>query len=129
MNKKIMVVDDDKEFLEELRETLTLSGYDLVVVNDATMVLGLVSSVKPDVILLDLKMPLKSGFQVADELRHFSEVSHIPIIAMSAFLKDDYAALLNICGIKRCIRKPFHPLDVITQIEEVLSERITYGRS
>ena len=123
MNKKIMVVDDDKEFLEELRETLTLSGYDLIAVNDATLVLDLASSIKPDAILLDLKMPQMSGFQVADELRHLSEVSHIPVIAMSAFLKDEYAALLNICGIKKCLKKPFHPLDVIAQIEEVLAQK------
>lgn len=122
MNKKIMIVDDDREFLEELRETLTLSGYELVAVNDATLVLELASSVKPDLILLDLRMPQKSGFQVADELRHISEVAHIPIIAMSAYLKDDYTSLLNICGIKKCLRKPFHPLDVIGQIEEVLAE-------
>jgi len=80
-------------------------------------------SIKPDVILLDLKMPQMSGFQVADELRHLSEVSHIPVIAMSAFLKDEYAALLNICGIKKCLKKPFHPLDVIAQIEEVLAQK------
>ena len=123
MNKKIMVVDDDNEFLEELRETLTLSGYDLIAVNDATLVLDLASSIKPDAILLDLKMPQMSGFQVADELRHLSEVSHIPVIAMSAFLKDEYAALLNICGIKKCLKKPFHPLDVIAQIEEVLAQK------
>ena len=123
MNKKIMIVDDDKEFLEELRETLVLSGYDLVAVNDATMALDLANSARPDVILLDLKMPQKSGFQVADELRHLSDVSHIPIIAMSAYLKDDYTSLLNICGIKKCLRKPFHPLDVIAQIEQVLLEK------
>ncbi len=122
MNKKIMVVDDDKEFLEELKETLALSGYDLFAVNDAALVLGLASSIKPDVILLDLKMPKMSGFQVADELKHLSEVAHIPIIAMSAFLKDDYAAMLNICGIKRCLKKPFHPLDIIAQIEKALAE-------
>lgn len=123
MNKKIMIVDDDKEFLEELRETLVLSGYDLVAVNDATMALDLANSARPDVILLDLKMPQKSGFQVADELRHLSDVSHVPIIAMSAYLKDDYASLLNICGIKKCLKKPFNPLDVIAQIEQVLLEK------
>lgn len=123
MDRKIMVVDDDKEFLEELREILALSGYELLAVDDATKVLGLARAEKPEVILLDLKMPQKSGFQVADELRHFSELSHIPIIAMSAYLKDDYTALLNLCGIKRYLKKPFYPLDVIAQIEEVLAER------
>ncbi|MDD4938963.1 MAG: response regulator [Candidatus Omnitrophica bacterium] len=123
MGRKVMVIDDDKEFLQELRETLSLSGYELIAVNDASNAVEMVHATKPDVILLDLKMPQKSGFQIADELRHLSEVSNIPIIAMSAYLKDDYSPLLNICGIKECLRKPFNPLDVIAKIEEVLAAK------
>lgn len=122
MNKKIMIVDDNKEFLEELKETLSLSGYDLIAVDDPTLVAEKVRSIKPEVLLLDLKMPKMSGFQVADELKYLSESAHLPIIAMSAFIKDDYAAMLNIYGIKYHIKKPFHPLDVIAKIEEVLAQ-------
>lgn len=57
MGKKIMVIDDDKEFLEGLQETLELSGYDLTVVNDSTKVLDITNKTRPDIILLDLKMP------------------------------------------------------------------------
>jgi DNA-binding response OmpR family regulator len=125
MNKKIMIVDDDKEFLEELKETLSLGGYDLIAVDDPTMVSEKARSIKPDILLLDLKMPKMSGFQVADELKYLSECTHLPIIAMSAFIKDDYAAMLNICGIKYHLKKPFHPLDVIAKIEEVLAQMPT----
>jgi CheY-like chemotaxis protein len=52
-----MVIDDDKEFLEGLQETLELSGYDLTVVNDSTKVLDITNKTRPDIILLDLKMP------------------------------------------------------------------------
>jgi DNA-binding response OmpR family regulator len=122
MNKKIMIVDDDKEFLDELRETLSLSGYDLIAVNDPTLVLEMVRSEKPDVLLLDLKMQKMSGFQVADELKYLSESAHMPIIAISAFIKNDYAPMLNICGIRCHLNKPFRPLDVIAKIEEVLGQ-------
>ena len=119
-NRKVMIVDDDKEFLEELNETLGLSGYDVVSVNDSVAAIDTASRIKPDVILLDLKMPQKSGFQLADELRHLSELSRVPIIVMTGFFKDDYASLLNICGVRKCLKKPFNPLDVIAQIEEAL---------
>jgi len=122
-NKKVMIVDDDKEFLQELEELLLESGYDMIVVDDATAVLDVASRAKPDVILLDLKMPGKSGFQVADELKHISQLSNVPIIAMSGFFKDNYGPLLNICGIKRCLKKPFNPLDIIAEIEEAIAER------
>jgi len=120
--KKIMVVDDDKEFLEELGEMLELSGYDLVAANDAGSAIEVAKEAKPVVILLDLKMPKKSGFQLASELKYFAELERIPIIAMSAFYKDDYKPLLNICGIRKCLTKPFRPLDVIAEIEEALAE-------
>jgi DNA-binding response OmpR family regulator len=121
MERKVLIVDDDKEFLEELQETLHLSGYETVVVNDSSLVAGVASRIKPDVILLDLKMPKKSGFQVADELSHVTELTHIPIIAMSAYFKNDYIPLLNISGIKKWLKKPFNPLDIIAQIEGVLA--------
>lgn len=121
-NRKIVIIDDDKEFLDELREMLELSGYDLVAVDDARIALDVVNKTKPAVVLLDLKMPKKSGFQVANELRYFSESSGVPIIAMSAFYKDNYKLLLEICGIKKCLLKPFQPLDIIAEIEEALAE-------
>lgn len=121
-NKKVMIIDDDREFLEELGELLGRSGYDFVPVEDSRSVLKTAAQSKPDVILLDLKMPYKSGFQLVDELRHFTDLQCVPVIAMTGFFKEGYEPLLHICGIKRCLRKPFNPLDVIAQIEEVLSE-------
>jgi len=53
-----------------------------------------------------LESRLKKGGR-PDELRHFSEVAHIPIIAMSVFLEDGYVVLLNICGIKNALRNHF----------------------
>ena len=121
--KKIMVVDDDKKFLEELTETLRLSDYEPVTVGDSNLVLERVLEEVPDVILLDLKMYPKNGFEIAYALKHFVQVDgagEIPIIAMTGFYKDGYMNLLDMCGIKRCLKKPFKPLDMIEQIEDVL---------
>jgi DNA-binding response OmpR family regulator len=121
--KRVVIVDDDKDFLGELEEVLIMSGYDLVAVNDPMTALGVAAEVKPDVVLLDLKMPKKTGFELASDLGHFFEGSPVPIIAMSAFYKDDFMPLLNFCGIKRCLKKPFNPLDVISEIENALKEK------
>lgn len=119
--KKIMIVDDDREFLEELKETLTSSGYDTTALSNSTSALKMVRKIKPDVILLDLKMQGKSGFQIANELKQLAETAHIPIIAMTAFYTErEYTILTNICGIKTCLIKPFNPLDVIAEIERAL---------
>ncbi|MDD5454854.1 MAG: response regulator [Candidatus Ratteibacteria bacterium] len=119
--KKVMIIDDDKEFLEELTETLSLSDYEPVMFDDPALALQRISKEKPDVILLDLKMFPRSGFEIAHELKHIAGTENIPIIAMTGFYKNGYESLMKMCGIKNCLIKPFKPLDIIAQIEEVLS--------
>ncbi len=120
MNTRVVVVDDDKEFLEELQEILQASGYDLVVVNNSRFALSKIVESKPDVVLLDLKMPGKNGFELATEMNRAFETEEIPVIVMTAYFKDEYKMLMDLCGVKRCLKKPFYPLDVISAIEGVL---------
>ena len=122
--KKIMIVDDDKEFLEELEETLSLSGYYTITIDDSTTAFDVASTMKPDIILLDLKMDKMSGFQVAESLKRFPTTSHIPIIAMTGvFNKKNHFSLMDLCGMDLCIEKPFNPLDVIILIEDLFREQ------
>ena len=121
--KKIMIVDDDKDFLEELKEVLESAGYDVVGLSESTSVPAAVTSHKPDVIILDLRMPLMSGFEVASTLRTLSDAWHIPIIAMTGFYTvEEKSFLMNFCAIKKCLKKPFNPLDIIKEIEWALGE-------
>jgi chemosensory pili system protein ChpA (sensor histidine kinase/response regulator) len=122
--KKIMLVDDNIEFLEEFKEILFFNGYEVVAISDAVSVLKAALTMQPDVILLDLKMPHKSGLQLAYELKHSTKVAHIPIIAMTGFLKEENISFMNICGIEKCIEKPFYPPEAIIQIEEILMEKM-----
>ncbi|MFZ5802825.1 MAG: response regulator [Candidatus Omnitrophota bacterium] len=118
--KAVVVVDDDEIFLQELSELLALSGYQTVAVQDPLRVLDVVRKIRPELVLLDIKMPEKSGFEVAHEIRDLPEGGNIPIIAVSGFFKGDKLPLMEICGINAFLRKPFHPLDVIHAIEKLL---------
>jgi CheY-like chemotaxis protein len=116
-----MIVDDDKVFLEELNETLQLSGYDMVPVNDPVQALDVARAVKPDVVLVDMKMPVKNGFVVAWEIGNCPGLMHVPIIAMSAYFKNETNVLTETCKIRSYLKKPFSPLAVISEIEEALN--------
>ncbi len=121
VSRKIMVVDDDKEFLEELKEMLIFSGYEVTGINDSTIALKVARVVKPDVILLDLRMRSTSGFEIANGLKSLIETSNIPVIAMTGYYTlKEHSWLINFCGIKRCLKKPFNPLDIIAEIEKVM---------
>jgi len=118
MARRIMIVDDNKDFLDELKELLTLSEYEVIAIEDPVDVIPVATEKKPNIILLDLKMPKKNGLQLADEIRHSSELTNIPIIIMTAFLNGNKAIGSEMCGIQQWVKKPFNPLDLIYQIEK-----------
>lgn len=118
--KKVVIIDDDKELLEELKVALDLSGYESVAVNDVDKAISVAKENKPDLVLLDLKMPKKSGLEIGSELVHLDKFKETPIIAMSAFYKEGDFPLLAVHGIKKCLHKPFTLSEVIEEIERLL---------
>ena len=121
-NIKVAIIDDNQDSLRELEKILKMAGYTPVLVNDVLGAVDTVVNNKPDVILMELKMPHSNGFALADAINRVFETNKIPIIAMSNIFKDEFKWLMDFCGIKRWIKKPFLPLDVIWAIESVIEE-------
>jgi CheY-like chemotaxis protein len=117
--KQVMIVDDDKEFLEEISQALESNGYRTVNISESTAAVKEAVERMPAVILLDLKMDKKSGFKIADELMANPKTSGIPVIAITGvFTGQEHKLLMKICNIKECLIKPINPLDIIEKIEE-----------
>jgi len=126
-NKKVVVIDDDKKFLGDVERILVMGGYAPVLVDDASLAAGIVIQYRPDVILMDLSILRKNGCELADVINRVLETSRMPIIAMSAFFKVEFNELLNLFGIRRYLKKPFQPLDVIWAIENEIGESNQLG--
>ncbi|MFZ5802829.1 MAG: response regulator [Candidatus Omnitrophota bacterium] len=116
----IMVVDDDEIFLEELSESLALSGYNMIAVSDPTEVIDLASGLKPKLILLDINMPGKTGLEIIREIGKLPEFDDVPVIVMSGFFQDELMLLNEIRGIKRLVKKPFGLADILGIIRDTL---------
>lgn len=123
MGQTVMMIDDDEVFLDELSEVLSTSGYDTVAVTDTKQAMQTAQEIRPSVILLDLKMPGKNGFELAFELKNRPGLGAIPVIAMSGFFRAQKIPLLELIGIRKCLAKPLNPLDVIWTIEETLGKQ------
>lgn len=122
--KRIMVVDDDAEFLNELEETLSLSGYDVRATTQPGDAVECALQARPDLILLDLRMEGMTGFELANKLRRLPQTQNIPILVMSGYFTEDKdGSLLSFFNMEHYLQKPFNPLDVIFQIERLLKER------
>ena len=125
---RILAIDDDEAFLEELKETLSLSGYDITVFSKAEDALVKINELNPQVLLLDLKMYPKSGFQIAEEIQHFSGWSHFKgwkkmiVISMSGYFKEQkHQEIARDYGVRSFLTKPIHPTALIELIERELS--------
>ena len=118
--KKVLIIDDDKEFLEELGVMLGLGGYETLNINDSSKALDAVQKFKPEVILMDMKMDGLSGYDLTLKLKQNKDTVRIPVIAMSGFYKDDVYNIKSAYGEDKYLKKPFTPLDVISKIEGVL---------
>lgn len=119
MNKKVMIIDDDREFLEELNDILNLSGYETLPTADSLEACTSALGFKPDIIIMDFRMPGKTGFEVAEELRAQPVFKSTPIIGMTAFVGEDYEERMRSCDIATYLRKPFNPLEIISTIEKI----------
>jgi len=117
----IMIIDDNVELLDELENLLKMGGYEVIALSDSNRAIESAIKNKPDLILLDLKMSPKSGFQIADEARNSLVLKRTPVIAMTGFFTEkQHFLMMKLCGIRTSILKPFRPLNLITKIEFAL---------
>ena len=116
-NKKILIVDDDENICELLRLYLEKDGYNAIVVNNGGDAITLVQTQKPDLVLLDIMMPVLDGWQVCREIRKTSDV---PIIMLSA-KSETFDKVLGLeLGADDYITKPFESKEVVARIKAVL---------
>lgn len=121
---RVMVVDDDKSFLSEVDEVLSLSGYKTTAFADGRAALKWARAKRPDVIILDIKMDGMDGFQLTKNLKRFAETAGIPVIAMTGhFTGEEHGSTMQGCGIETCLKKPFNALSMLKHIELALAVR------
>ena len=84
-NEVVLVAEDDADTRETVRQLLTTAGYQVVAAEDSLLAYGLLSSVRPNLILVDIMMPRIGGVGLIRWIRNNREFSAIPIIAMSAY--------------------------------------------
>ena len=107
--KKILLVDDDPEIVESLRFALESKGYAVVIARDGNQGLALAEREDPDLVILDMMMPKRSGFLVLEKLRRTRPIP-VRIIMITANEGSRHKAYAEMLGVDDYIRKPF-PMD------------------
>lgn len=116
----IMVVDDEKFVRESLSRVLAGENYEVLAVASGEEALSILQGAerKPDVIILDFKMPDLDGIEVCRRIRSDKNIKNIPVVMLTAYYNEKEAAFK--AGVDDFINKPVENLDVLMRIKYIL---------
>jgi len=118
-DRTILLVDDDPEIIEAMRMTFEHRGYRVLVARDGNSGLALVERENPDLIILDMMMPKKSGFLVLEKLRT-RPGGMIPTIMITANEGSRHRAYAEMLGVRDYLRKPFAMEKLVRSVRRIL---------
>jgi len=128
---KVLVVDDEASIREVLAEHLTTRPvpYEVLSAADGFEAGRLVATFRPDIVLLDLRMPGLDGFQVCRTIKADPETSGTTVIAMTGYYSPETESQILECGAVRCFAKPVEPSTLSAFIDSVFEQQNAGTRS
>ena len=119
--KKILVVDDDYEIIESIRYALEGEGYEVLIARDGNQGLALAEREEPDLMILDMMMPKRSGFLVLEKLRRLRD-EPMPVIMITGNEGSRHKAYAELLGVSDYIRKPFAIDRLLKAVETLIAK-------
>lgn len=120
--KKILVVDDEPALVELIKIRLEANGYEVSSAGDGQSAIDYVHKQKPDLIILDLMLPVLNGYKACRLLKFDRKYKDIPILMFTARAEESDRKLGEEVGADGYIVKPFEPNALLAKIKELLKE-------
>ena len=121
MSKHILIVEDQEDNRRILRDLLGNAGYELVEAESGEEALTAVEAQRPDLILMDIQLPVMDGYEATRRIRSNPDMKAVPVIAMTAYaLAGDEAKALA-AGCNAYITKPYSPRALLAKVKEYLA--------
>lgn len=127
MKKRVLVIEDNEQNLYLVTFLLKKNGYGVSAARDGVIGIQQAAREIPDLILLDIQLPLLDGYTVAKQLKSCDELADVPIVAVTSYAMAGDREKAIESGCSGYIEKPINPDTFITQIEKFLG-RCTDGR-
>ena len=121
MSHRILIVDDEPNIVISLEYLMKKQGYEVAVATDGEAALRQAAAFAPDLILLDVMMPKKSGFEVCQALRSDPAQTAVKLIMLTAKGRETEVAKGLALGVDAYITKPFSTKDLLLKIKSLLT--------
>ncbi len=118
--KKILIVDDERDILKAVTIRLQTKGYAVVTAFDGAQGVFMAHKEKPDLIILDIRMPAGDGFSVAERLKKSTTTSAIPILFLTGSSERNAEEKARELGARFYIKKPYDPEELLDAVKRAL---------
>jgi two-component system cell cycle response regulator DivK len=123
MSKRILVVDDQEDLRGVLRDLLTGSGYTVIEAADGEAGVAKAKSDRPDLILMDIQMPVIDGYEATRRIKVDPDLNPIPIVAVSSFAMKGDEEKARAAGCDHYVTKPYSPMQLLRLIRGLLGDK------
>jgi two-component system cell cycle response regulator DivK len=121
VSKRILVIEDTEDNRRILRDLLTNAGFDLIEAVDGEKGIAAALDAKPDLILMDIQLPIIDGYEATRRIKANPATKHIPIIAVTSYAMSGDDMKAREAGCDGYVAKPFSPRQILATIRELLS--------
>jgi two-component system cell cycle response regulator DivK len=121
MSKRILMVEDTEDNRQIVRDLLAATEYELIEAADGAAGVAAAVSERPDLILMDIQLPMIDGYEAARRIKADPTLRQIPIIAVTSYALSGDEAKALAAGCDGYIAKPFSPRQLLTMIREFLA--------
>ena len=118
MKKRILVVEDQEDNRQILRDLLANAGYEMIEAEDGSKAIELAASHRPDLILMDIQLPLVDGYEATRRLKADPSLMNIPIIVVTSYALSGDEEKARQAGCDAYVAKPYSPRALLAKIRE-----------
>jgi len=120
MQKKILIVDDEPNIVISLEYLMKKEGFAVAIANDGDAALAMAASFQPDLVLLDVMMPKKSGYEVCQQMRGDAAQADVKILMLTAKGRESEVAKGVALGADAYVTKPFSTKELVARVKSLL---------
>ena len=124
MSKRILVVDDQEDLRGVLRDLLIGSGYTVIEAADGEAGVAKARSDRPDLILMDIQMPVIDGYEATRRIKGDPDLNPIPIVAVSSFAMKGDEEKARAAGCDHYVTKPYSPMQLLRLIRGFFGDKL-----
>lgn len=122
MNRHVVLIEDEQNIVEAIRFLLSREGWTVSTHHDGADALDVIRAASPDLVILDIMLPGRSGLEILRDLREADDLKSLPVLMLTARGQAKDRDMAEKAGVNRFMTKPFSNTEVVTAVRDLYAQ-------